>query len=78
MTLRERYGIQVGSDEEIIETPSPTKREAKLLEVPPRQSLLVISRTIRTARGKPAEASLSLYRGDRYRAVFNIRATIVE
>jgi GntR family transcriptional regulator len=77
-TLRERYGIQVGSADEIIEARTPTTREAKLLEISPRLSLLVISRTIRTVQGKPVEASLSLYRGDRYRAVLNIPATIVE
>ncbi|MES2222523.1 MAG: GntR family transcriptional regulator [Acidobacteriota bacterium] len=76
--LRERYGIEVGSADEIIEARAPTHREAKLLEIPARQSLLVISRTIRTVQGNPIEASLSLYRGDRYRAVLNIPATIVE
>ncbi len=77
-TLRERYGIRVGSADEIIEARAPTSREAKLLEISLRLSLLVISRTIRTVQGKPVEASLSLYRGDRYRAVLNIPATIVE
>lgn len=77
-TLRERYGIRVGSADEIIEARTPTQREAKLLEMSPRLSLLVISRTVRTVQGKPVEASLSLYRGDRYRAILNIPATIVE
>ncbi|MGC1871415.1 MAG: GntR family transcriptional regulator [Acidobacteriaceae bacterium] len=76
--LRERYGIEIGSADEIIEARPPTSREAKLLDVSSRSSLLVISRTIRTAQGKPVEVSLSLYRGDRYRAVLNIPATIVE
>lgn len=77
-TLRERYGVEVGSADEIIEARSSTSREAKLLGISPRSSLLVISRTIRTVQGKPVEAALSLYRGDRYRAVLNIPATIVE
>jgi len=77
-TLRERYGIRVGSADEIIEARAPTRREAKLLEISPRLSLLVITRTIRTVEGKPVEASLSLYRGDRYRAVLSIPATVVE
>jgi GntR family transcriptional regulator len=77
-TLRKRYGVEVGSADEIIEARAPTAREAKLLQMSPRLSLLVISRTIRTVQGKPIEASLSLYRGDRYRAVLNIPATIVE
>ena len=77
-TLRERYGIRVGSADEVIEARSATRREAELLEIPPRLSLLVISRTIRTVEGKPVEASLSLYRGDRYRVILSIPATIVE
>ena len=77
-TLRRRYGIEVGSADEIIEARVTARREAKLLEISARSSLLVISRTIRTVQGKPVEASLSLYRGDRYRAVLNIPATIVE
>lgn len=77
-TLCNRYGIQVGSADEIIEARTPTQREAKLLKMSPRLSLLVISRTIRTVQGKPVEAALSLYRGDRYRAVLNVPATIVE
>jgi GntR family transcriptional regulator len=77
-TLRERYGIRVGSADETIEARAPTRQEAKLLEISPRLSLLVISRTMRTAEGKPVEASLSLYRGDRYRAVLSIPATVVE
>ena len=77
-TLRERYGTRVGSADEIIEARTPTQREAKLLEMSPRLSLLVISRTIRTVQGKPVEVALSLYRGDRYRAVLNVPATIVE
>jgi GntR family transcriptional regulator len=77
-TLRERYGIRVGSADEVIEARVPTQREAKLLEMGSRLSLLVISRTIRTVQGKPVEAALSLYRGDRYRAVLSVPATIVE
>jgi GntR family transcriptional regulator len=77
-TLRERYGIRVGSADEIIEARTPTQPEAKLLEISPMLGLLVISRTIRTVQGKPVEASLSLYRGDRYRAILNIPATIME
>ena len=77
-TLRERYGIRVGSADEIIEARAPTRREAKLLEISPRLSLLVISRTIRTVERKPVETSVSLYRGDRYRAVLSIPATVVE
>lgn len=77
-TLRERYGIRIGSADETLEARSPTRSEARLLEISSRLSLLVISRTIRTTGGKPVEASLSVYRGDRYRAVLSVPATVVE
>jgi GntR family transcriptional regulator len=76
-TLRKRYGIRVGSADEIIEARAASRREAQLLGIPPRSSLLVISRTIKTVEGKPVEASHSLYRSDRYRAVLSIPATVV-
>jgi GntR family transcriptional regulator len=77
-TLRERYGLQIGSADETIEARSPTRLEAELLDISTRLSLLVISRTLRTVEGKPVESARSLYRGDRYRAVLSIPATIVE
>lgn len=77
-TLRETYGIRVGSADEIIEARPATRQEAKLLEIAPKSSLLVISRTLRSTSGKPIEAGVSLYRGDRYRAVLNVPATTIE
>lgn len=76
--LREQYGIRVGSADEVIESRSASRQEAELLAVAPKSSLLVISRTLRSVDGKPMEAGISLYRGDRYRAVLRIPATAME
>lgn len=77
-TLRERYDIRVGSADEEIEARPATRQEAVLLEIAPKSSLLVISRTLLSVDGKPVETGISLYRGDRYRAVLRVPATAVE
>jgi GntR family transcriptional regulator len=77
-TLRMRYGIRVSRADEILEARSATRREAELLDIPPRASLLVISRTLWSTDGLPVETAHSVYRGDRYRAVLRIPATAME
>jgi GntR family transcriptional regulator len=77
-TLRERYEIQVSRADEILEARSASKRESELLQVNARSSLLVISRTLWSVDGSPVETAHSVYRGDRYRAVFKIQATAIE
>ena len=77
-TLRERYEIRVSRADEILEARSATKREADLLEIQARSSLLVISRTLWSTDGLPVETAHSVYRGDRYRAVLRIPATTME
>lgn len=77
-TLREQYGIRVSRADEVIEARSASRREAELLQITPRSSLLAISRTLWSVDGKPVESAHSLYRGDRYRAVLQIPATTVE
>lgn len=72
--LRERYDVRVDSADEVIEARPATKDEAALLEIPVRSSLLVITRTLLDARGVPIETGYSLFRGDRYRAVFHLPA----
>lgn len=76
--LRERYGIRVGAADEVIEARAASRQEAELLKIAPKSSLLVISRTLLTVDGKPVETGISLYRGDRYRAVLRVPATAVE
>ena len=77
-TLRERYGIRVSRADEILEARAASRHEAELLEIPRRSSVLVISRTLWDIDGKPVETAHSVYRGDRYRAVLAIPATVVE
>lgn len=77
-TLREHYGIRVSRADEVIEARSASRREAELLQITSRSSLLSISRTLWSVDGKPVEMAHSLYRGDRYRAVLQIPATTVE
>src|SRR6266567_671671 len=77
-TLRGRYGVGINSADEILEARPANRKEAELLDIPPRSSLLVISRVLRSADGKPIEAARSLYRGDRYRAVLKVFASVTE
>jgi GntR family transcriptional regulator len=77
-TLRTRYGIRVSRADEILEARAATNREAALLDIQPRSSLLVISRTLWSADDLPVETAHSIYRGDRYRAVLRIPATAME
>ncbi len=77
-TLRNRYKVKVGIADEILEARAANRKEAELLGIAPRSSLLVISRVLWSVEGKPVEVARSLYRGDRYRAVLRITATTVE
>lgn len=76
-TIHERYGVRFGVADEILESRAAGRHEAELLEVPPRSSLLVISRVLWSVDGKPIETASSSYRGDRYRAVLRIPATTI-
>ena len=71
-TIRDRYSIQFGWADEIIEAIPATKEEAELLNVPRRSSLLCISRTLMAADETPLEFAVSHYRGDRYRASLRV------
>lgn len=77
-TLRTRYKTRFGRADEILEARSATAREAKLLGIAPKSSLLVISRTIWNQDGLPVETAHSVYRGDRYRAVLSTPVTAIE
>ena len=73
-TLRERYGVKIGSARETIEARAATPEEARLLNFMARSSLLVVSRILLDTDGRPMESAHSVYRGDRYRAVLTIPA----
>jgi len=59
-TLREHFGIRVSRADEILEARSATSREAKLLEIHARASLLVMSRTLWNTDGMPVETAHSV------------------
>jgi GntR family transcriptional regulator len=73
-TIRERYGVRFSRVDEILEARSANKQEAELLDIKPRSSLLIISRTLWSVEGTAVETAHSIYRGDRYRAVVRIPA----
>jgi GntR family transcriptional regulator len=77
-TLREQYRVVIGSADEILEARAANRKEAELLQIPVRSCLLVISRVLRSSDGKPIEVVRSLYRGDRYRAVLKVLASVTE
>jgi len=72
--LRDRYGMHVAWADEVLEAFPASREQAGLLLVPPRSSLLAITRTIMQADGTPIESAQTLYRGDRYRAVLRVPA----
>jgi GntR family transcriptional regulator len=74
-TLRDLYGVRIGSANETIEARGASKAEAALLGVATRSSLLVVFRTLLDGDGSAVELAHSMYRGDRYRAVLTIPAT---
>jgi GntR family transcriptional regulator len=74
-TLHEKYGLRISAADEVFEARPASRQEATLLDIAPKSSLLVISRTLLDVEGNPVETALSLYRGDRYRAVIRISAT---
>jgi GntR family transcriptional regulator len=69
-TLEERYHVRAAKIDESVEAVAAGRREARLLGVTPRTSLLAVARTARDADGKAYEAVRALYRGDRIRIVF--------
>ena len=73
-TMRDVYSCRIGSSKEIIEARSASTEESRLLRIPSRASLLVVSRTLLDVNSRPMEVSHSLYRGDRYRAMLTISA----
>lgn len=70
--LREHFGAQPGWADEMIEALPATSKEAALLTIPRRASILSITRTVMTTEEKPIEVACSRYRGDRYRALIRV------
>jgi len=71
-TMHDRYHVEFGWADEMIEALLALADEAKLLTIPKAASLLCISRTLMAADGTPLEFAVSRYRGDRYRASLQV------
>lgn len=71
-TLREQFGVQPGWADEMIEALPASNKEAELLTIPKRSSILSITRTVMTMQETPIEIACSRYRGDRYRALIRV------
>lgn len=69
-TLAENYDVHAARIDESVMAECAGRREARLLGIAPRSSLLAVARTVRDAEGKAFIAVRALYRGDRVRVVF--------
>lgn len=65
--LEDRFDVQLGEAEELIEVVNATDREASVLSVEADTPLLSITRTTVDASGRPFEFSRDLFRADRTR-----------
>ncbi|SCD46692.1 transcriptional regulator, GntR family [Streptomyces sp. SolWspMP-sol7th] len=71
--LSEVYDVRLAEAEETIETSLATPREASLLGTDVGLPMLLLSRHSVDGRGEPVEWVRSVYRGDRYKFVANLR-----
>lgn len=71
--LREGYGVRFASGEETIESSLATSEEAALLGTLVGAPMLLLVRRTWDDLGEPVEFVQSLYRGDRYRLVTQLR-----
>ena len=69
LTLREVYGIELVSVEDVVETALADPVEASLLGVDTGLPILLVHRTARAGSGRPVEWTRSVFRGDRFRFV---------
>ncbi|WP_420239188.1 GntR family transcriptional regulator [Telmatobacter bradus] len=67
--LADHYGVKFSRTDSMIESIAAGRREARLLNLAPRACLLVMTRTVYGADGRPVEMACTQYRGDRVRAV---------
>jgi GntR family transcriptional regulator len=71
--LQERYGIVIASGIQTIEPTVVNEEEAELLEVPVHSPAFLFERTTESEGGDVVEHVRSIYRGDRYRLVTELR-----
>jgi GntR family transcriptional regulator len=71
--MNKMYGLVPASATERIEACSPSAEEARLLQITKATPVLRIQRRTFLKNGTPMESVGSVYRGDAYRLVFNLR-----
>ena len=71
--LRERYGIEIASAMQTIEPTVTNEEESAALGVPLHSPAFLFERTTRSASGEIVEFVRSIYRGDRYKLVTELR-----
>jgi len=67
--LERSYGIRIVTCDEEISAEIPNSQQRKLLSLPARTAVLVISRKAYMEDGRPLELTRSFFRGDRYSSV---------
>ena len=74
--LRVRRGIVIASGMQTIEPTVTSPEEAELLGVPVHSPAFLFERTTQSERGEVVEFVRSVYRGDRYRLVTELRPAL--
>jgi GntR family transcriptional regulator len=74
--LRVRRGIVIASGTQTIEPTVTSPEEAELLGVPVHSPAFLFERTTQSERGEVVEFVRSIYRGDRYRLVTELRPAL--
>jgi GntR family transcriptional regulator len=72
--LRVRFGVTLGGGRQTIEPTVLDEEEARILGVPIHAPAFLFERVTRDDAGRPVEYVRSLYRGDRYQLVTDLRA----
>lgn len=72
--LRDTFGIRIAEGVQTVEPTVLSEDEAELLEAPVHSPAFLFERITRDTDGCPIEYVRSLYRGDRYRLVSELRA----
>jgi GntR family transcriptional regulator len=74
--LRERFGVVVASGVQTIEPTVTTEHEAEILGVPLHAPAFLFERVTESERGEVVEFVRSVYRGDRYKLVAELRPAL--
>jgi GntR family transcriptional regulator len=73
-TLATRYGIHIVVTDEVAEAGLARTEDARLLEIPARSAVFLLTRHSFVESGRPVEFVTSVYRGDRYKIVSRLKA----